>query len=82
MRGMAAFSPFTQLIEKLTVAGLSKAIEAPYQTVSAWKQRGSIPSDRWPQVIKAAGAQGIDLTLEAMHAWPKPKRKKSKRVTQ
>lgn len=79
---MAAFSPFTQLIEKLTVAGLSEKINAPYQTVSAWKLRGSIPSNRWPDLIRAASAHGIDLTLEALHAWPKPKRKKRKRVTQ
>lgn len=66
---MTAVSPFVDLIEKLTVAELSTALNAPYQTVAAWKQRKRIPVSHWPQLIEVAKRHDIDLTLELLHAW-------------
>jgi hypothetical protein len=47
-------------------------IGAPYQTVSAWKHRGSIPSAYWRDIVLAARRRGFsevtaDL-LTALHA--------------
>ena len=41
-----------------TDAGLAREIGAPYSTVSAWKQRGSIPVAYWRAIIDAAHRRG------------------------
>lgn len=69
MRLMTAVSPFTDLIEKITVSALSAEMGAPYQTVAAWKQRGSIPPSRWPALISIAKKRDIEITLELLHEW-------------
>lgn len=87
---MSYVSPFVNLIEnwpksegKSEIQTMCADLGAKYPTVAAWKERGSIPPERWPDLIKAADKRGITLTLETLHAWPKPKRsKKRKRVMQ
>jgi hypothetical protein len=39
-------------------ADLGRDIGVPYPTVSAWKQRGSIPTSHWPAIIRAASKRG------------------------
>lgn len=66
---MTDASPFVELIEKLTVSALAAEFHAPYQTVAAWKQRKTIPAERWPELIEVAKKRGVDLTLEMLHEW-------------
>jgi hypothetical protein len=66
---MSEPSPFAVVFKKLTISTLREEMKAPYQTVSAWKLRGSIPSDRWPALIAVAQKHGIDLSLELLHEW-------------
>jgi hypothetical protein len=86
---MPANSPFVDLIQKWPEAEGKTALETftadlrtKYPTAAAWKQRKFIPANRWPDLIRAARQRGIDLTLEVLHAWPKPKRKRRKRAMQ
>ena len=38
-----------------------------YGTAKAMKRRGSIPADRWVEVVEKAKARGVeDITLEAL----------------
>jgi hypothetical protein len=51
-------------------ADLARDINVPYPTVSAWKQRGSIPPGHWRAIILAARRRGFreitaDLLLSA-----------------
>lgn len=39
-------------------AELGRDIGVPYPTVSAWKQRGSIPSAYWREIVQAARRRG------------------------
>jgi hypothetical protein len=39
-------------------ADLGRDIGMPYSTVSAWKQRGSIPAAYWRDIIRAARRRG------------------------
>jgi hypothetical protein len=39
-------------------AELGRDIGVPYPTVSAWKQRGSIPPAYWREIVRAAGKRG------------------------
>ena len=53
-------------------ADLGRDIGMPYSTVSAWKQRGSIPATYWRDIIRAARRRGrpeitADLLVE-LHA--------------
>ena len=41
-----------------TDADLGRDIGMPYPTVSAWKQRGSIPAAYWREIIRAARKRG------------------------
>lgn len=45
------------------VTALAGTLAVPVQTVSAWKQRGSIPSKFWLRIEQAARATGADLGL-------------------
>src|SRR5690606_14396720 len=42
-----------------TAADLAADLGEKYQTVAAWKQRNSIPPDRWGRVIAAAEKRGF-----------------------
>ena len=46
------------------LAELSKDIDVPYQTVAAWKQRGSIPAKYDIDIVDAAARRGQQLTLD------------------
>jgi hypothetical protein len=46
------------------LAELAKDIGAPYPTVAAWKQRGSIPGTYDIDLIEAARGRGKTLTLD------------------
>lgn len=48
------------IIEKWPSAGdLSRDLDVPYQTVRAWRNRGSIPPSYWRDVIRSAERRGI-----------------------
>jgi len=50
-----------------SVADFAKSIGVPYQRARQWKDRNSIPSKYWHEVICAAEREGINgLTLEAL----------------
>jgi hypothetical protein len=53
-------------------AALARDIGRPYQTVQAWKQRGSIPPEYWLRLVEAARRRGhpeLTATLLArLHA--------------
>jgi len=49
-----------------SMAVLAADIGRPYQTVAAWKQRGSIPARYDLDLIRAAKARGKTLTLEQL----------------
>lgn len=46
-----------------TQKAMAEALDLPASTVGAWAQRG-IPPRRYPQIILAAGARGVDLRYE------------------
>lgn len=49
------------------VTKLSEALERKLGTVSAWKSRGSIPSDYWNDLVRLARERGLDfITHEAL----------------
>lgn len=48
------------------LSDLSKDINVPYQTVAAWKQRGSIPAKYDMDLVEAASRRGQRLTLDDM----------------
>lgn len=75
---MSTTSPFVDLIQnwpardgKTALESMSEDLDAPYQTVAAWKRRGAIPAERWPQLIEIAKQRGLSLDLETLHAWPR-----------
>lgn len=43
-----------------TDADLGRDIGISYPTVSAWKQRGSIPASYWRDIVRAARRRGIN----------------------
>lgn len=45
-----------------SLADMARDLDAPYQTVAKWSQRGRIPSEFWGQVIEAAARRGKRLT--------------------
>lgn len=48
-------------------ADLGRDIGVPYSTVSAWKQRGSIPPSYWHAIIRSARRRGHrDVTAELL----------------
>lgn len=47
-----------------SAAALASDLGKKYQTVAAWKQRGSIPAKYDLLLIEAAGNRGETLTLE------------------
>lgn len=48
-------------------ADLGRDLGVPYPTVSAWKQRGSIPAEYWRDVVRAARRRGhLEVTAEAL----------------
>jgi len=49
-----------------TLADLARDLGKPYQTVAAWKQRGSIPAKHDLDLVRLAGLRGEVLTLEAI----------------
>lgn len=50
-------------------ATLAANLGLPLGTVSAWKSRGSIPSERWMAVVSQASAAGKgSITLEVLAA--------------
>lgn len=53
---------FASLIGAIGAPHLVASLGLPYQTVAGWKRRNSIPTDYWPDVIRAAGSAGIDLS--------------------
>lgn len=48
------------------VPTLAYALQAPVQTIYAWKRRGRIPADRFGDILEAARASGIALTADEM----------------
>jgi hypothetical protein len=57
-------------------AELGRDLGVPYPTISAWKQRGSIPAAYWRDIIRAARKRGhLEITADLLvdlHA-PEPK---------
>lgn len=49
------------------LASVSDALDLPYPTVASWNRRG-IPPRRYPLIIERAGAHGVTLTFEMLHA--------------
>jgi hypothetical protein len=50
-----------------TDAELGRDIGLPYPTVSAWKQRGSIPAAYWRDIVRAARRRGHpEVTAELL----------------
>lgn len=48
-------------------AVLAANLGLPLGTVSAWKTRASIPSERWAAIVSQATATGkLDITLEVL----------------
>ena len=48
-------------------ADLGRDIGIPYPTVSAWKQRGSIPAAYWRDIIRAARRRGhVEVTADLL----------------
>jgi hypothetical protein len=48
-------------------ADLGRDIGMPYRTVSAWKQRGSIPAPYWREIIAAARRRGYpEITADLL----------------
>jgi uncharacterized protein YqfA (UPF0365 family) len=45
---------------------LANDLEVKLSRVYKWRVRRSIPSDCWPQLLKAAQHRGIDLTAETL----------------
>ena len=45
---------------------LASDLGKPYQTVSSWKQRGSIPARYDMEIIRAARGRGQRVTLEEL----------------
>ncbi len=45
---------------------LASDIGEPYLTVRQWGVRDRIPARVWPRIVAAAGARGIDVTLELL----------------
>ena len=62
------------------LSDLASDLEKPYQTVAAWKQRGSIPARYDLDLVHAAKARGRKLTLEdlARARCPHPREEKGK----
>src|SRR5258708_24116512 len=61
-------------------ADLGRDLGVPYPTISAWKQRDSIPAAYWRDIIRAARQRGhpeitADLLVD-LHA-PKPQAERS-----
>lgn len=53
-----------------TVAIFADDVGVPYVTAAAWRQRNSIPAQRWSAVVKAAQKRGIEgVTLEILAAF-------------
>ncbi len=54
-----------QVITKLGgAAEVARLIDVPYQTVAAWKRRGTIPSRHQRALLLAARERGLDITAE------------------
>jgi hypothetical protein len=48
-------------------AELARDLGVPYPTISAWKQRGSIPSPYWWHITRAAKARGLsEITADLL----------------
>lgn len=56
------------IIDAIGVTALQRAFgHANASTVSSWKQRRSIPVERWPRLIEVAKERGLaDITIEAL----------------
>jgi hypothetical protein len=48
------------------LSDLAADLGKPYQTVAAWKRRGSIPAENDLQLIQAAEKRGASLTFEQL----------------
>lgn len=85
---MEDVSSFKELIAKWpSIDAFANDLGVVKPTAACWKHRGSIPTDKWPRLVKAAESKGVPLTYEKLLAMKPPrktarKRKKSKRVTQ
>lgn len=49
-----------------TMVELADDLKKPHSTVFAWKRRGRIPPDYDFDLIEAAAARGVQLTLEEL----------------
>jgi len=47
---------------------IASDLNLPTTTVASWRDRNSIPPVYWPQVVAAAEAKKIKITLEALAA--------------
>ena len=66
---MEAVTSFSEIISFWpSVSALSDDLGVPYQTAAAWKQRDSVPAERWPALITAAHKRGLTITLEQLHS--------------
>ncbi|MEM8615334.1 MAG: hypothetical protein AAGF20_00210 [Pseudomonadota bacterium] len=58
---------FKDLISKWeSVAQLAKDLGYPYERVSQWGKRDSIPPEYWPDIIAAAPKRGLTIDINAL----------------
>lgn len=70
-QGMICTLPYMshiQIIEKWpSLSDFAADLGVAYGTAKAMKRRGSIPADRWVDVVEKAKARGVkNITLEAL----------------
>lgn len=65
---VTGMNTFTDVINRWeTVADFAADLCIPYQTGAAWRQRNSIPAQRWGSVVSAAAKRGFfDVTVELL----------------
>lgn len=62
------------------VRALADDIGRPYDTVFAWKRRGSVPVEYWPAIVASARTRNLPVTEGMLLAAAKG-RQRSERVT-
>jgi len=84
---MADVSSFKDLIGMWpTIGAFASDLGVVTSTAAAWKHRGSIPTEKWPDLLRAAKGVGVELTLDRLLEIKPPRKakapKKRKRVKQ
>ena len=59
---------FQTLIDQWpTLADFARDVRAPYERARKWRERNSIPSKYWPDIVRAARRQGVPgATIESL----------------